>query len=54
MNMYVYTHIHTHIYIYTHSSLNFLSPGSGNIFRADIVGVDVVILEQICHCGCEL
>ena len=30
------------------------SPGSGTIRRCDPVGVGVVLLEEVYHCGCGL
>jgi hypothetical protein len=34
--------------------LNVLGPGSGTIWRCGLVGVVVALLEEVCHCGCEL
>jgi hypothetical protein len=31
--------------------LNMLGPGSGTIRRCGLVGVSVVLLEKVCHCG---
>jgi hypothetical protein len=34
--------------------LNMLDPGSGMIRRYSLVGVGVTLLEEVCHCECEL
>ena len=34
--------------------LNMLDPGSGTIERCGLVGVGVVLLEEVCHCGSGL
>jgi hypothetical protein len=31
--------------------LNMLGSGSGTISRCGLVGVDVSLLEEVCHCG---
>ena len=31
--------------------LNMLYPGSDNIRRCGLVGVDVALLEEVCYCG---
>ena len=31
--------------------LNMLDPGSGTIWKCDLVGVGVALLEEVCHCG---
>jgi hypothetical protein len=31
--------------------LNMLGPGIDTITRWDLVGVDVALLEEVCHCG---
>ena len=31
--------------------LNMLGPGSGTVRRCGLVGVDVALLEEVCHCG---
>jgi hypothetical protein len=32
-------------------SLNMLGPGSVAIWRCDLVGMGVALLEEVCHCG---
>jgi hypothetical protein len=32
-------------------SLNMSGPGSGFIRKCDLVGLGVVLLEKVCHCG---
>jgi hypothetical protein len=37
------------------AGLNMLGPGSGTIKRYDLVGVGMVVLEEVCHhCGSGL
>jgi hypothetical protein len=31
--------------------LNMLGPGSGSTGRCNLVGVDVALLKEVCHCG---
>jgi hypothetical protein len=34
--------------------LYILGPGSGTICRYGLVGIGVIWLEYVCHCGCGL
>jgi hypothetical protein len=34
-----------------YSGLNMLDQGSGNIWKSGLVGVDIVLLGEVCHCG---
>jgi hypothetical protein len=35
-------------------SLNILGTGSDSIRRCGLLGGGVALLEEVCHCGCEL
>lgn len=32
-------------------AFNMFGPGSGTIRKRGLVGVDVILLEEVCHCG---
>ena len=35
----------------SYDGLYTIDPGSGAIWRYDLVGVGVALLEEVCHCG---
>jgi hypothetical protein len=43
-----------HCGVYTCGGLNMVGPGSGTIWKCDLVRIGMALLEEVCHCGSGL